>query len=128
MSRISSAQLDLEFQKLWENIMIRSTSEAICETIGSIMNQHCGKNRHLEPDFFNMEMGLRVNLGPLHLLDSLIDDIFSNDTNKSYLRKETRISQISSKDVNKSSAIATFQKNNEKKSRFPSSFWLTSLK
>ena len=37
----------IEFKKLWEIVMIRSTSEAICETIGSIMNQHTGKNRHL---------------------------------------------------------------------------------
>ena len=34
---------NLEFQKLWEIVMIRSTSEAICETVGSMMNQHCGK-------------------------------------------------------------------------------------
>ena len=32
----------------------------------------------------------------------------------SFLSKETRISQIVSKDINKSTAIATFQKNNEK--------------
>ena len=32
-----------DFQKLWKSVMIRSSSEAICETIGySIMNQHCG--------------------------------------------------------------------------------------
>ena len=35
------------FQKLWEVLMIRVTSEAICETAGSMMNQHCGKNRFL---------------------------------------------------------------------------------
>ena len=79
-----------------------------------MMNHHCGKSRHLEPEFFCMEMFLRVNLGPLHLLESLVDEILSNDFNKSYLRKETRISQIVSKDINKSTAIATFQKNNEK--------------
>ena len=32
-----------DFQKLWEVLMIRVTSEAICETAGSMMNQHCGK-------------------------------------------------------------------------------------
>ena len=98
----------------------------MCETLGSMMNQHCGKSRHLEPEFFCMEMFLRVNLGPLHLLESLVDEILSNDFNKSYLRKETRISQIVSKGINKSTAIATFHKINEKKSRFPMSFWLIS--
>ena len=37
------------FQKLWEVLMIRVTSEAICETAGSMMNQHCGKNRFFQP-------------------------------------------------------------------------------
>ena len=72
------------------------------------------ENRHLQPEYFSMEMVLRVNLGPLHLLENFIDDIFSNSKTY-YLRKETRISQMVSKDSNKSAAIATFQKNNEKK-------------
>ena len=32
-----------DFQKLWEVLMIRVTSEAICKTAGSMMNQHCGE-------------------------------------------------------------------------------------
>ena len=32
-----------DFQKLWEVLMIRATCEAICETTGSMINQHCGK-------------------------------------------------------------------------------------
>ena len=52
--------------------MIRSSSEAICETIGSIMGQHCAKSRYLKPDNFNKEIVLRVNLEPLHLLDNFI--------------------------------------------------------
>ena len=62
--------------------MIRSSSEAICETVGSIMQQHCGKNRHLEPEYFNMEMVLRCNLGPMHLLGSLADEIHASDNSK----------------------------------------------
>ena len=65
--QISESDDNFEFQKLWELVMIQSTSEAICETIGSIMNLHSGRNRHLEAEYFNMEMVLRVNLGPLHL-------------------------------------------------------------
>ena len=33
-----------EFQDLWEIVIIRSVREAICETIGSMINQHGGKN------------------------------------------------------------------------------------
>ena len=115
---------NLEFQKLFETVMIRSSSEAICETVGSMMNQHGGKNRHLEPQYFNMEMVLRVNLGPLHLMDNLINEVFATDPAKSYVRKESIISRVASKDLNKSAAIATFEGKNEKKSRFPHSFWL----
>ena len=54
-----------EFKDLWENCMIRVTSEAVCETLGSMMNQHGGKNRHLSPTYFSMELVLRFNLGDL---------------------------------------------------------------
>ena len=124
-SKMGDSEDFLEFRKLWEIVMIRSTSEAICETVGSMMNQHCGHNRHLEAEYFNMEMVLRVNLGPLHHLEGLISDVLSNDPTKFYIRKETMISQVVSQDINKSAAIASFQKNNEKKSRFPSKFWLS---
>ena len=52
------------FQKLWQIVMIKSGSEAACESCGSLMGQHGGKNRHLEPENFNKEMVMRVNLGP----------------------------------------------------------------
>ncbi len=57
----------------WEVLMIRVTSEAICETSGSRMNQHCGKDRFLQPENFNIEMYLKINLGPLHLLDNFVN-------------------------------------------------------
>ena len=56
----------VEFQKVWKLIMI--SSEAICETVGSIMDQHCGKNRCLTPENFSTEVVLRFNLGPIVLL------------------------------------------------------------
>ena len=71
--------------------MIRSASEAICEMVGSIMNQHAGKNRHLELEYFSMELVLRFSLGPIHLLDDFVDEILSSDTGKTYLRKETKL-------------------------------------
>ena len=68
--------------------------------------------------------GPGVNLGPLNELKRLINEVLASDPDRSYLRKEDRISQLAaSKDVHKSAAIATFQSNNENKSRFPKSFW-----
>ena len=65
----------LKFQELWELIMVRSTSEAKCETVGSIMLQNTGKNRHLEPENFNKELFLRVSLGPMHILKGLVNEV-----------------------------------------------------
>ena len=108
--------------------MIRSCSEAICETVGSIMNQHAGKNRHLEPRYFSMEIYLRFNLGPLHLMKDLIKEVLSDKNSKSYIRKGEDASQFTTKDINKNSTIANYEENCEKKSRFPNSFWNFSSK
>ena len=72
----------------------------------------------VKPEYFSMEMVLRTNLGPLHLLDSLIQD----DSKNSYLRKEARISQIVSKDIHKSASIASFQRKTRKNPNFPQLF------
>ena len=63
-------------------------------------------------DFLNKhnQLVLRVNLGPLNELKGLINEVLASDPDRSYLRKEDRISQLAaSKDVHKSAAIATFQ-------------------
>ena len=65
--------------------MIRSCSEAACESCGSLMGQRGGKNRHMEPENFRKEMVLRVNLGPLHILaEGLVNEVFEFNKGKSY--------------------------------------------
>ena len=72
--------------------MIRNTSEAICETVGSLMNQHCGKNRQLTPFNFSKELVLRYNLGPLHILEkSLISEVLDRQKGTEFIRKETSV-------------------------------------
>ena len=63
------------FINLFENVQIRSMSEAIAETVGSMMIAHGSKGRCLQPLNFNIELCLRFNLGPLHLLENLIQEI-----------------------------------------------------
>ena len=46
----------LDFQRLWEIVMIRLTSEAICETIGSMLGSHSNK-KILQPKYLNMKNG-----------------------------------------------------------------------
>ena len=65
-----------------------------------------------------MELVLQFNLGQTNLLNSLIDEILVLETAKSYLRKETRMSQIVSKNINKSTASTAttgFEKSSEEK-------------
>ena len=73
-------------------------------------------------------MYLRFDLGPIHLLDGLIDEIMRTDSSKSYIRKKNKLSRVVSKNVNKSAAIQTFEKKSEEKSRFPISFWIRNPK
>ena len=56
-----------------------SFSEAVCETVGSVMNQHSGRNRHLQPTYFSIEIHLWWNLGPLHFLKNLIEDVYNRE-------------------------------------------------
>ena len=53
---------------------------------------HGGKNRHLVPEFYSMQLLLRFNLEPIHLLDGLIDQIL--DSTKTYLREEARLTIV----------------------------------
>ena len=97
----------------------KTSSEAICETVGSIMGMHCGKNRFLKPENFSKEIVLRFNLGPMHLLDGLVGEVLALNTTKSYLREAVSIGRTVTKDLNKSASIGSFQERNEKKISFP---------
>ena len=84
-------------------------------TVESIMGQHCAKGRYLDPENFN--------LGPLKDLDGLIDEVLTPHSAKSYLRKQVEIGRTTTGDLNKSAALATFQKKVKKKLHFSASFW-----
>ena len=86
-------------------------------TVESIMGQHCAKGRYLDQENFSKELVLNFNLGPLKDLDGLIDEVLALDSAKP-----------ATGDLNKSAALATFQKKSEKKSHFPASFWKSSSK
>ena len=65
---------------MFEKIKIKSFSEAIAETVGSIINRAFSSGRNLEPINLSKEICLVYNLPPLHLLKhtlipELTDDI-----------------------------------------------------
>ena len=64
--------LVLPFLKFFEFIQSKSYSEAICETIGSIMKIHGGKGRNLLSFNFSKEIYLNFNMPPLHVMKSTI--------------------------------------------------------
>ena len=117
-----------QFMDLWQFCMIKGTSEACCETVGSIMNIHVGRNRYLKPDNFSKEIVLRYNLGPMHVLDNpkssynFVQDVY-NRSKIEFVRKTDRPDKLSTKNLIKSSSVSTFEKRREEKSHFPSSFW-----
>ena len=78
------------------------------------MGQHCAKGRYLDPENFGKELVLNFNSGPLKDLDGLIDEVLALDSAKSYLRKQVTIGRTATGDLNKSAALATFQKKSKK--------------
>ena len=70
-----------QFFLLLELCMNKSYSEAICETVGSIMRIHGGKGRHLHPVNFSKEVCLNFNLPPVHTLTSIISGLTNQIVN-----------------------------------------------
>ena len=60
----NSPECNSKFASLFQNIQIRSSSEVMAETVGSIMANHIGKGRYLNPHNFSKEICLEYNLGP----------------------------------------------------------------
>ena len=90
------------------------------------MSNHCGKNRYLRPVNFNKEVYLDVNLGPLHMCDKLVEEMYKR-CRKEYIFKERDDGRLmyghKLVDERLGSAIRTFRQKDEKKSRFPHIFW-----
>ena len=56
------------FVKFFQHTQVKSYSEAMCETVGSIMKIHGGQGRNLHPANFSKEIFLKFNLPPLHIM------------------------------------------------------------
>ena len=106
------------FRDFFENINIRTSSEAICETIGSIMKMQLSKGRNLRPNNLDKEVFCRFNLPPFHTLkDSFIPAIsekWRKKKPKGLYRSTDRL-----KFANLSSSLHNFRRGEEKKSWFP---------
>ena len=63
------------FVDLYEDINIRTMSEAMAETVGSIMNAAIAKGRNPHPFNLSVEICLCFNLPPLHCMEEMIEEI-----------------------------------------------------
>ncbi|CAL4140007.1 unnamed protein product, partial [Meganyctiphanes norvegica] len=112
----------LSFINLFQNLQIRTMSEAICESIGSMMVSHSGKGRHLQPVFFSQELFLRFNLGPLHLLNDLINEVW-DDIQKEYIRKCDKSKRFDKLVSRSSAAIEHFRQRQGEIAKMPLDLW-----
>ena len=100
-----------EFIQLFEHIQIKSYSEAVCVTVGSIMNIHHGRGRNVHPVNFNKEIYLQFNLPPLHIMKKkMIPEVVTHKMNserKKYLSETQRKSKLKFETL--SSSIGNFR-------------------
>ena len=90
-------------------------SEAMAETVGSVMNINNGTERQLQPVNFSTEICLRFNLGPLQTLTGLIGDIVNQHDTHFFRKAPPKNLNASSL----SSAIVTYTRKEEEKSHVP---------
>ena len=77
--------------------------------------KHFSNVRKTFPNFSrSRQKNFNFNLGPLKDLDDLVDEVLALDSVKSYLRKQVEIGRTTTGYLNKSAALATFQKKSEK--------------
>ena len=110
------------FIDLFQNVQIRSMSEAIAESVGSMMVSHGANGRSLQPLNFSLELYLRFNLGPLHLLNNLIQDIIQ-ERQKDYLRKCDASGRLDKLVATESATIFNHRKKESSKARLPIDLW-----
>ena len=110
---------------MFQFVQAKTYSEAICETVGSVMNIHRGRGRNLHPVNFAKELFLTFNLPPLHILISkFIPKIveLKMEDNKEYYRKLDYSRQNMLKYKKLSASIGNFRKDQEDRSHIPLSF------
>ena len=72
VNKENSEEICCLFADIFECVQFRLSIEAFCETIESIMNNHCGKGSYLRTVNFNMEIFLKGNFGPTYLSEKLM--------------------------------------------------------
>ena len=91
------------------------------------MKNHCGTGRYLEPVNFSKEICLEFNLGPLFMLNNIIDKLY-NLKKREYVYKTNESGARSSHfsqlvDAEEGSAVRTYRQQQQEKSHLPVDIW-----
>ena len=124
-AKYNSNEMYVTFIQLFEHIQVKSYSEALCETVGSLMKIHHGRCRNVHPVNFNKELFLRFNLPPLHVMKKrLIPDVVQvklQEEKKMFVSKTARKGML--KFGNLSSSVGNFRVKEEEASHLPLSLF-----
>ena len=118
-----------EFKRLFEYCMIDVMSEALAETVGSIMNHHLGSGSRASilPKNLNSEIFTRYNLGPLHCVDDVVQSVVMRrlvEDRISYKRVlDDKRPEMLKAFGRTSSSVYTFRRKEELKCHLPLSIW-----
>ena len=105
------------FIEFFECIQIRSMSEAMAETVGSLMNINSGSGRQLQPVNFSVEIYPRFNLVPLHTLGGLVEDVVDKHAKEFFRKGVTRALNTYTTEI--SAAITNYRKKAETNCHIP---------
>lgn len=115
------------FKESFEFTMIKSYSEAYCETVGSLMNNLINKNRNLFPANFSHELICSFNSPPLHILkQKIIPEIAAElvRQGKEFRRKLDDTNKASMLAFTTSASIGNYRKQREEDSHIPVKIFL----
>ena len=110
---------------LFENVQVQSVSEAICETVGSVMSNKTGRGRILKSENFSKEVMMEMNLGPNHLLKPLASEVYTR-RGKTYSYKTNEKGFFVTryvKDHTPGAAVKSVRETEETRSRLPQGLW-----
>ena len=112
---------------MFQRVQLKTYSEAIAETVGSIMSLAQARFRKSEPVNFAKEIYLRFNLPPLHILTvTFIPAIVKKLLFfKKFFRKCDGIREDKLKFPNVSASVGNFRAGEEENSRLPLKYFLS---
>lgn len=108
-----------QFMRFYEFFQVRSYSEALAETVGSLMSAHKSKGRNLDPFYYDQELYLMYNLPSMSVVkETMLPQILKEKLDiqrKKYISKDP--SRLNFPHLG--SAIGTHRKEQEKLSHLP---------